>query len=176
MNAHDFLDMPIVSVAEGTKLGNVRDLLFDTSQIQLTALLISGESGRSIIFVRDILSVGSDVITVEASSKMQPIEGNATLQPLRNWRDISSLRVISIQGEWVGDIAHIDIDPHSGAITAISAQKGGVLGIGAKHTDIQPTMIRAFGPKVLTVELSETDDATTSPSSPSDQPSESTAP
>ncbi|MCL5947328.1 MAG: PRC-barrel domain-containing protein [Chloroflexi bacterium] len=175
MNAHDLLNMPIVSVAEGTKLGNVRDLLFDTNQIQLTALLLSGESGQSIVLMHDILSIGSDVITVETSSKTQPIEGNATLQPLRTWRDISSLRAISSQGEWIGDITHIEVDPQSGAIIAISIQKGGVLGIGAKHTEIQPTAIRAFGPRVLTVKLAETDSETTSPPA-GDQPSESTPP
>lgn len=164
MKAHAIKDMPVVSMADGTKIGNVQDLLFDTTKLRLAALLLSAGGGKSLLPFEAVRSFGNDVITVENVSVTQGLEGNAAIENLRTLKDIGSLRVINGEGTWLGDVRDVEVTVQDGVVEQISVHKGGMLGLGGTTTSVPAGAIRGIGPKVITVD--GTADATSSAATP----------
>lgn len=153
MKAHAIKDMPVVSMADGTKVGNVQELLFDTTKLRLAALLLSSGGGKSLLPFEAVRSFGNDVITVENVSVTQGAEGNATAGAYRTLKELGNLRVINGEGTWLGDVREIELAPKDGAIEQITVHKGGVLRFGGSTTSVSAAAIRGIGPKVLTVDV-----------------------
>jgi sporulation protein YlmC with PRC-barrel domain len=152
VKAHALKDMPVVSMADGTKIGNVQDLLFETTKLRLAALLLSAGGGKSFLPFEAVRSFGNDVITVENASVTQGLEGNAAIGSLRTLKDIASLRVINAEGTWLGDVRDVEVTVQNGVVEQLSIHKGGVLGLGGTTTSVPAEAIRGIGPKVITVD------------------------
>lgn len=161
MKAQAIKDMPVVSMADGTKIGNVQDLLFDTSTWRLAALLLTAGGGKSLLPFDAVRSFGDDVITVENVAATQGTEGNAAAGNWRGLKDLTGLRVINGEGSWLGDVRDIELAAKGGAVERISVRKGGLLGLGGANTSVPAAAIRGIGPKVITVDV-----PAASPSSP----------
>jgi sporulation protein YlmC with PRC-barrel domain len=153
VKAHILKDKPVVSMADGTKIGNVQELLFETGKFRLAALLLSGAGGKSLLPFEAIRSFGADVITVENGSVTQGVDGNLSVGGYRGLRELTSLRVINGEGAWLGDVREVDLDQKGGQVEQLSAHRGGVLGIGGTTVTIPASAIRGIGPKVITVDL-----------------------
>lgn len=153
MKAHVLKDMPVVSMVDGTKVGNVQELLFDTAKFRLAALLLTASGGRSFLPFEAVRSFGNDVITVENSAVTQGVEGNAALAGYRNLKDLTSLRVINGEGTWLGDVRDIEVDPKDGSVQQLNSHRGGLLGLGGTTVSVPTSAIRGIGPKVVTVDL-----------------------
>lgn len=153
MKAHAIKDMPVVSMADGTKLGNVQELLFDTTKLRLAALLLSSGGSKSLVPFEAVRSFGNDVITVENVSVTQGAEGNATAGAYRTLKELGSLRAINGEGTWLGDVREIEVAPKDGTVEQINVHKGGILGLGGTTTSVPAAAIRGIGPKVLTVDM-----------------------
>ena len=162
MKAQAIKDMPVVSMADGTKIGNVQELMFDTGQLRLAALLLSAGGSKALLPFAAVRSFGNDVITVENVSATQGTEGNAAADTFRSLKDLIGLRVINGEGTWLGDVRDIDLAVKDGAIEQINLRKGGMLGLGGTTTNVASAAIRGIGPKVITVDV--TAEATGSPS------------
>ena len=143
----------MVSMDDGTKIGNVQELLFDTSKLRLAALRLSAAGGKSLLPFEAVRSFGNDVITVENVSATQGTEGNATADTFRGLSDLVGLRVINGEGTWLGDVRDSEFSAKDGAIELITLRKGGMLGLGGTTTTVTSTGIRGVGPKVITVDL-----------------------
>ena len=161
MRAQAIKEMPVVSMADGTKIGNVQELLFDTNMWRLAALLLTAGGGKSLLPFEAVRSFGDDVITVENVTATQGTEGNAAADNLRGLKDLVGLRVINGEGSWVGDVRDIELAVKDGAVEQISVRKGGMLGLGGTNTSIPASAIRGIGPKVMTVDM-----PTAAPSAP----------
>lgn len=152
MKASIIKDMPVVSMADGTKIGNVNELLFDTAKMRLAALLLTGSGSKSLLPIEKVRNIGTDVITIEDASATQGVDGNAALGALRGLKDLSRLRAINGEGAWIGDVKEIELDPMNGQISAVIVHRGGVLGLGGTTTNLPTSALRGIGPKVITVE------------------------
>jgi sporulation protein YlmC with PRC-barrel domain len=155
VKAQAIKDMPVVSMADGTKIGNVQELLFDTSAWRLAALLLTAGGGKSLLPFEAVRSFGNDVITVENVAATQGTEGNAAAGNLRGLKDLAGLRVINGEGTWLGDVRDVELAVKDGAVEQISVRKGGMLGLGGTNTSIPAAAIRGIGPKVMTVDVPE---------------------
>jgi sporulation protein YlmC with PRC-barrel domain len=153
MKAQAIKDMPVVSMDDGTKIGNVQELLFDTGKLRLAALRLTAAGGKSLLPFEAVRSFGNDVITVENVSVTQGTEGNATADTFRSLSDLVGLRVINGEGTWLGDVRDIELAVKDGAIELITVRKGGMLGLGGTTTNVASATIRGIGPKVITVDL-----------------------
>lgn len=153
MKAQAIKNVSVVSMADGTKVGEVQELLFDTTKLRLAALLLSASGSKSLLPFEAVRSFGDDVITVENVSVTQGVEGNATVGALRTLKELASLRVINGEGTWLGDVRDIEVTVKDGAVEQINAHKGGMLGLGGTTTTVPAAAIRGIGPKVITVDL-----------------------
>lgn len=153
MKAHGLKAMPVVSMADGAKIGNVQELLFDTAKFRLAGLLLTGAGGKSLLPFEAVRSFGADVITVENVSVTQGVDGNTNAESYRSLKDLTSLRVITGEGAWLGDVRDVEFDGKTGQVEQVSAHRGGVLGLGGTTVTVPSTAIRGIGPKVITVDL-----------------------
>jgi len=170
MKASVIKNMPVVSMADGTKIGNVDELLFDAAKLRLTALLLTAAGGKSMLPIEKVRNIGSDVITIEDATATQGVEGNALLDSLRGLKELSRLRAINGEGTWVGDVKEIELDPLNGQISGVVVHRGGVLGLGGTTTMVSAPAIRGIGPKVITVETAADAPSPPSPAADGQQP------
>lgn len=54
MKASSLRDMAVVSMTDGSKVGSIRDVLFDISQRQTRAFALSGTNGESVLLFNDV--------------------------------------------------------------------------------------------------------------------------
>lgn len=147
-------DMPVVSVADGTKVGAVQDILVDTAQMRVVTLVLSGDGGTSWLPFESIRHVGGDAVTVESAAVTQGASGQAAADGLRGLKELTSLKVVNEAGTYLGEVQDVDFDARDGRIGELIARRGGVLGgLGATDTRVPVAAIRGMGPAIVTVDL-----------------------
>lgn len=148
MDASALKGRAVVSLTEGAKLGSIAQPLFDPRMEQLRAFEMKGDEGTFILPFGQVQSIGADAITVASH---QVVQGgvNGTLIELDQ---VVHLKVVDRVGTFLGTIAQVDIDPTSGHVMRITAQKGGILGVGGTTTPIEPATILSIGPDLVTLD------------------------
>ena len=153
MKASRLKDKPVVSMADGAQVGTVKELLFDTADLRLTALLLRATSGESTLPFGSIGSIGSDAVMIERAADTAGAQGQAALDTTRGLDDLMSLSAVNVAGTLLGKVSELEIDEQDGRLTKLEVHRGGVLGIGGTTVTILPSAIRSIGPKLITVDL-----------------------
>lgn len=143
--------LAVVSIAEGTRLGRVDDLLIDTAARRVVALHCSDQGRRFIVPFQFVKNIGQDAITVESSQVTQVDSQGAQGPNIVRLDAFMKLKAVDEAGTLVGVINQLDIDPATGDLVSIDAHRGGVLGIGGTTTTVKADQIRAVGPEIMTV-------------------------
>jgi sporulation protein YlmC with PRC-barrel domain len=158
MKAGDLRNMAVVSLNDGTRLGRIEDVLFDTSSLNVAALAVTTANGRTILPIAAVRSVGTDAIMVESNAAAQVPTGSTTAGAVqRSLKDLSGIKVVNAEGSYLGDVKEIEIDPTTRALTGLEVQRGGVLGLGATTHAVPASAIRSIGPDLVTAEFSPSD-------------------
>jgi sporulation protein YlmC with PRC-barrel domain len=143
--------LAIISIAEGTRLGRVDDLLIDIAERRIVALHCSDQGRRFIVPFQHVRNIGKDAITVE-SSQVTQIEGQGAQTPDTLRLDaFLKLKAVDESGTLVGTVSQLDIDATTGRLVSLDAHRGGVLGLGGTTTTVAAEHIRAVGPELVTV-------------------------
>ncbi len=157
MNIEKLKGMSVVSVAEGSRLGRVADVLLDPNALRIGAMKIE-QGGQSFVIPFNLIkSVGSDAITVESSQVTQADGGS--FGTLVGINDFKKLKVVDEIGTLFGTIASVDVDTATGRVDSFAAHKGGMLGLGGTTTSVTADQVRGIGPEVLTVSATAMADA-----------------
>lgn len=158
MNIDKLKGMAIVSVAEGSRLGRVAEILIDPGALQIGAIKIEHEGQTFVIPFNLIKSIGSDAITV-ASSQVTQTDGGS-FGTLVGLSDFKKLKVVDESGTLHGVVSNVDVDTMTGKLLGFAAHKGGMLGLGGTTTTVTAEQVRGIGPEVVTVAASEVTEAT----------------
>ena len=67
MEADKLKGMPIVSLADGAKLGRIDEVLFETRPLRVAALRAAADGQGFVIPFGQLTHVGADAVTVESS-------------------------------------------------------------------------------------------------------------
>ena len=153
MNIDKLKGMAIVSVAEGSRLGRVSDILIDTAALQIGAIKIAHEGQSFVIPFNLLKSIGADAITVENSNVTQADGGS--FGAMVSVGDFKKLKVVDETGTLYGVISSIEIDEATGKLSEFTAHKGGMLGLGGTTTTVNAGQVRGVGPEVMTVSAAE---------------------
>jgi sporulation protein YlmC with PRC-barrel domain len=151
MNASDLKGMAVISLGEGTKLGEVDQPLFDLPNRRICALHIKGDSGISVLPFEAIERIGSDAITVVTSRVTQTPGVDSSGQGLLDLEALRKLKIVNQDGTFLGKLSDVEFDPRDGHVTHLAAHKGGMLGMGGTTTPIGTNASLAAGPELLTV-------------------------
>lgn len=160
MNANTLKGMAIVSVAEGTKLGQVEQPLFDLTAHRIAALRAKGDSGAFIVRFEDVQGVGADAITVASSAATRTPSTGGAADDLVDLRALGKLKVVDGAGTFLGTVGDVEFDPASGEIARLVAHKGGMLGMGGTTTPFDVRAIASVGPELVTVNIATSAPAT----------------
>jgi len=151
MNASDLKGMAVVSLGEGTKLGEVDQPLFDLPNRRMCALHVKGDSGIAVLPFEAIERIGSDAITVVTSRVTQTPGIDSSGQGLLDLEALRKLKIVNQDGTFLGKLSDVEFDPRDGHVTHLAAHKGGVLGMGGTTTPIGTNASLAAGRELLTV-------------------------
>jgi uncharacterized protein YrrD len=156
-NARALVGRAVVSVADGEKVGTISDVLLDPNAREIRGLVIGGSGGLfhhetpSVIPLGQIHSIGPHAVTLTDKTGIALMQGApytdaSTLDALKK-------RVVTANGEVIGDGDDVVFDEEGGAFTALQlAPQGGFLGIGATTPVIPIAEIVDFGRDVITVQ------------------------
>jgi len=155
LNANALKGMPVISMADGAKIGTVKDVLFDPSELRAAGLVLVMAGGESLLPFGSVRSIGADAITVETTTTSSGVTMQGAVEDLSRLAELVGLPILSGEGTHLGQVTDVAIDPGDGHITGLAVQRGGLLGIGATRVTIEGSAIRGIGPSVVTVEASK---------------------
>ncbi|HEY8885379.1 MAG TPA: PRC-barrel domain-containing protein [Chloroflexota bacterium] len=152
MKASELTNRPIVSLNGGVKVGEVSDLTLDATKVQVSAVLLRGNNGNSVVPYPAVRHIGPDAVTIDDSGIVQaPVNHGGSAE--RRISTLTGLPVLNEQGIVIGSVDDLEFDEESGRVTAFLIHRGGVMGIGGSHEGIAASAIRGIGPQMVTVDL-----------------------
>jgi sporulation protein YlmC with PRC-barrel domain len=158
MNGSALNGMAVVSIGDGAKVGNIHDVLVDTSNLRVVAVILMTGSGRSTLPFAAIRGIGPDVVTVESAKDLGAPAPPAP-ESHRNLTDLTRMSVVNSDGAMLGQVRDMEIDQTDGRIAQLNVHRGGVLGIGGSSLTVAPAQIRSMGPQFVTVDVPAAEDA-----------------
>lgn len=153
MNISELIGKPIVSMIDGEKVGVVKDLLIDSEQLKVTAVLLGGIPGQGLLPYEQVKSVGLDAMTIESAQAIQWSTGQLATATGRPMHDLKKLPVMDSSGTELGGIQDIEIDVSTGRLQSIKVGGGGVFGIGGHSTVVAIAQIRTIGAAMITADV-----------------------
>jgi len=141
----------VISLADAGRLGQIKDLIFDTTHFRVTAFVIEADRQRVLLPFDKIQNIGPDAVTVADSSVLQGISNASPLTALPRLDEIQKLKIVDEKGTYLGTVGEVDVDTRLGSIQDIEAHKGGVLGLGGTSVSIPASAIRSIGSEVMIV-------------------------
>ncbi|RYG38472.1 hypothetical protein EON81_03505 [bacterium] len=151
LKVSELLGKAVIGMADGAKLGTVKDVLIDVTSLSATALLVSGEAGQGNLPLERISGIGADAVTVESSQALLMSPQTGTLRPAT---EIKGLPVVDVTGNAIGNVH--DMTLYGDKVESIEVRSGGLFGIGANDSIIPVTALRSIGSKLVTVEVPPT--------------------
>ncbi len=150
MKEKDLVGKKIVSMADGAKVGTVKDLVFHG--LELSALVLDGERGEGLLPFKDLGTNGPDAITIESYKLVDWNAGKVLAPESRSTHDLRKLSVMDANGTLLGHMHDLTMDDN-GHVKDIDVRTDGVFGIGSHETVIPAAQVRALGADMITVEV-----------------------
>jgi sporulation protein YlmC with PRC-barrel domain len=152
MIASGLKNRPIVSLNGGVKVGEVLDLTLDATNVQISAVLVTGHDGSSVVPYPAVRHIGPDAMTIDDSRIVQAPANHGGIEERRT-STLIGLPVLNQQGTIIGNVDDLEFDEDTGRVTALLIHRGGVLGIGGSRDKIAASALRGIGPDMVTVDL-----------------------
>jgi uncharacterized protein YrrD len=122
MRIEELKDRPVMSIASGTKLGSVKDLLLDDSYLQIAALVIGGGGvfggHKQAIAYSSIHGIGPDAVMVSGPDDVQEVGDGSPLGTAHAF-DAIRQEVMSESGVNLGRVVEMEFEPQTGAMTSL---------------------------------------------------------
>jgi len=151
MKASKLMGMPVISIAEGMKAGQVADLRIMATSPQMRGLVLKTGREHTLLPFEAIRKIGPDAIMVDSLGVVRADDERAIDEGLRHFSSLVGREAAGDDGSYLGDVKDLEVDPISGQIDAIFLHRGGMMGLGGEDISVPGTHLHAFGPKLLTV-------------------------
>lgn len=150
MNGSEIKGKAVVSIHEGSKLGQIDEVLVNVDRMRVAALHMKSKHDAVIIPFEKVRTVGDDAVTVLDASAAQ--RSMPDFPDLAGLSQLTRLKVVDEDGTFLGVVSNVEIDPHTGSITELRAEKGGVLGIGRSVRTIDAGEVTSVGHDLLVIQ------------------------
>ncbi|MGE3267493.1 MAG: PRC-barrel domain-containing protein [Chloroflexota bacterium] len=151
MKASNLTGMPVISVADGVKAGNVADLILSATSPQVTALVLKSQREQTILPFDSIRQIGPDAIMIDRLSLVRDEIATDGGDEVRRFTAMVGKEAAGDDGTYLGDLKDLDIDTQSGRVETMALHRGGMMGIGGEEITVPGSNLHAFGTKLLTV-------------------------
>ena len=164
MDAKSLKGIAVVSIDEGEKVGTVDDTIFDLEKKKVTAFRLARSgvfrSERNFITMDDVYSIGPDAVMIQNREKLHRTKSKYDYSGNPGLSQLTSLRVVTEDGAYVGNLATIHFDRKSGIITEFDVSGESIFSVLRRNKEIPANHIVSIGNDVLVVPNSyaDTDD------------------
>jgi uncharacterized protein YrrD len=114
--ARTIIGLPIVSLAEGVRVGEIKDIVFDPDRRTIAALVVSEATWRrdaEIVPIDRVRSFGRDAVTIHNLGGLVKSRSDADLTKLLlSGVKLDGLLVMTEGGNYLGILEEIVIGPH----------------------------------------------------------------
>lgn len=148
--------LPVVTMAEGKQIGKVDDLIVDAERKAVRWLRIrSGGMGmlggeRLWVSADAVHGVGDDAVTINAEADARtPADAPEALALVKAKREVIGNKVMTENGERLGEVRDYEFDPETFALTSLSVPPG--MNVVGEILTIPGDKVLAIGEDVLVV-------------------------
>ena len=139
--------LPVITMAEGKQIGKIDDLIVDPERKAVSWLrlhsggMLGGE--RLWVSTEAVHGVGEDAVTINAEADARaPADAPEALALVKAKRGVIGNKVITENGERVGEVRDYEFDPDTFALTSLSVPPG---------MNVVGEILMIPGDKVLTI-------------------------
>lgn len=169
MDVKSLKGIAVVSIEQGEKVGTVDNILFDLERRRVVAfkLIKPGlmRSGGIVATIQDIESIGKDAVMIQSKERIRELKNEHDLQGRPDLGSIASLRVVTQDGTYIGNLATMQFDPKNGKITDLEITGSGFMDRLRRNQVVPASEIISLGSDVAVVPdtyapVTSTDDTT----------------
>jgi len=126
----DFIGLSIVGQTDGTRLGRVRDLIYDHDTDRLLAFVVSekdlfGLIDAQVVPWREVQSVGSEVIMVADATSVKKLRDDEEAREFANRETaLGGTQILTSDGKQLGTLADMVIDEQTGRVLGYEVSGG----------------------------------------------------
>lgn len=155
MDVKSLKGIAVVSIEDGEKLGTVDDMLFNLEARRLIGFRMARtgflRGDRGLVAMDDVESVGTDAIMVRNRSQLRDEQHERDFADRPGLDKLTSLRVVTEHGGYIGGLATVEFDPQSGALTELGVSAGGLRSVLGGTNRIPASDIVSIGTDVVVV-------------------------
>ena len=149
MARYEFMKgLPVITMAEGKQIGKIDDLIVDPERKAVSWLRLHSGGGmlggeRLWVSTEAVHGVGEDAVTINAEADARaPADAPEALALVKAKRGVIGNKVITENGERVGEVRDYEFDPDTFALTSLSVPPG---------MNVVGEILMIPGDKVLTI-------------------------
>lgn len=121
--SQEIIGLPVFSVLDGKKIGQVKDLVLNPEEGKLDFILVSNGSwysGARVLPYKAVMGIGLHAVTTESDSLMTNISETASAHNLlqRNI-EIKGNKVLTNRGNLIGIVIEYEVDETTGKVTQL---------------------------------------------------------
>lgn len=155
-DAKQFLNLPVISLGSGNKLGDIDELIFQPNVHRLFGFVVKGveDDRRLLVRKESVHAAGKDAVTVADEAALEFLDANDEAREIvghRNGGHLTQMTVFSEDGEQLGKVDKVLLDDDL-TVSAYHASSG-ILGLGSK-TEIKPDEVVMAGEDTIVVRQS----------------------
>ena len=146
--------LPVITMAEGKKIGKIDDLIVDPERKAVSWLrlhsggMLGGE--RLWVSTEAVHGVGADAVTINAEADARaPADAPEALALVKAKRGIIGSKVMTENGERVGEVCDYEFDPDTFALTSLSIPPG--MGLAGDTLMIAGDKVLTIGKDMIVV-------------------------
>jgi sporulation protein YlmC with PRC-barrel domain len=151
MKAERLKGMAVVSIEDGTCLGRIAEVLFDTRKPHIAGFRVEAGDQALLLPFEQVRSLGVDAVTIPSTAVAQAGRALTAAEAQPSLRDLAKLKVVDEAGTYLGAPREIEISEADGCLTTFEVHQGGVLGIGGQTQQLTAADIRSIGADVMVV-------------------------
>ena len=123
----EVLNLPVLCADSGKKAGVVKDIIFSPDNKEVKALLLEHKGislNKKVVFLHELLSLGSDAAIVNSSSCVSSMNRVAYSEAFRDEGSLLGLKVYSKAGGELGVVKDVMFDYQTGRIEGFEISDG----------------------------------------------------
>ena len=156
MNNKHIKGLPVISIADGRKLGKVHHVFFDLTEKRIAGFSVVEDSGglfsmepehADLVDVEDVHSLGPAALTLDDAASARGTKLAARYGDFVELEDLLKRKVVTAGGVEVGTVASVDFDERGFQLNAIEVSPGFFKGNRAVLTE----HVLSLGPDAVVV-------------------------
>ena len=155
MDVKSLKGIAVVSIEQGEKVGMIDNVLFDLENRRIIAFKmikpVLMSSGGIVLRMYDVENIGKDAVMIQHKDKIRELKEERDLQNRPDLGDLSSLRVVTEDGTFVGNVATVQFEPRNGVITDLEITGTGMMSRLRRNKSIPARQIVSIGADVVVV-------------------------